>query len=253
MSELNTQRFVAPMVVDASGTVSDRRNLGLWLFVGLMLLMVGVGAYLLHPMSMPIKRVQVQLLGEQGALSPEVLREDILRRIQGGFFGSDLDEMRRQLLRKPAIRAVRLRRVWPDVLQLTVTGHRVVAYWGEDSLLNEEAEAFVPDSMLENMELPRLYGPVGTGKRLLEQFHALNHSLRGTGLRVSELTMNERRSWSLRLNSGITVNIGRMHFQQRLQRFIALSRAGFFSRFGPGRRIDLRYPNGFAVSRSNNV
>ena len=68
------------------------------------------------------------------------------------------------------------------------------------------------------------------------------------GLRVQGLAMDRRGSWSLALDSGTEVVIGRADARPRLQRFVRMLPQLLARNAQPLQRADLRYTNGFALS-----
>jgi len=67
------------------------------------------------------------------------------------------------------------------------------------------------------------------------------------GLKVSNLTMNERRAWSIRLSNGLQMILGRKDTHLRLLRFVRVYADVLKPRLEAIDTVDLRYTNGFAV------
>ena len=66
------------------------------------------------------------------------------------------------------------------------------------------------------------------------------------GLRVTELNLDQRRAWSMVLDNGLHLRLGRNDRQQRLERFARIYTGVLQSRLEAIESVDLRYTNGFA-------
>jgi cell division protein FtsQ len=84
------------------------------------------------PNNMPLRSVQVE--GEFRKLSAEHLQHAVANAVRGGFFTVNVDAVRRAAESLPWVASARVRRVWPDALQLHVVEQRAAARWGEAGL-----------------------------------------------------------------------------------------------------------------------
>ncbi|MGH8248392.1 MAG: cell division protein FtsQ/DivIB [Gammaproteobacteria bacterium] len=200
---------------------------------------------LLDPRTLPVKSVRVQ--GEFFHLSPQVLQERAKDTVWGGFFNVNVDAVRSALLADAWVDDVAVRRVWPDALDLQVREQIAVAVWRGEALINDRAILFRPDPATFPPGLPVLSGPEGTAPLVLDRFRYLQHTLSARGLNAIELVLNERRAWTFRLAEGPSVNLGRGHFVERLERFVAAVPDELAGRLHEIEMIDMRYTNGFAV------
>ena len=108
--------------------------------------------------------------------------------------------------------------------------------------------AIVERAIDPGIALPLLRGPEGEHRQVMEQYQVFSQLLLDAGLRIRELSLNERGSWSVVVNNGMVINIGREQVLPRLQRFV-----GFYDRYidtqaETPEAIDLRYRNGIAVA-----
>jgi cell division protein FtsQ len=69
-----------------------------------------------------------------------------------------------------------------------------------------------------------------------------------TGLYIKEMQLDARRSWTLIMENGIELRLGRNNMYERLQRFASVYRNNFQSETRKIEHIDMRYTNGFAVA-----
>ena len=81
----------------------------------------------------------------------------------------------------------------------------------------------------------------------MKEYQAMQGMLEPLGLRISHLTMNERRAWSLYLNNGLQLRLGRNDAHLRLLRFVRVYAKVLKPQQDKIDSVDLRYTNGFAV------
>lgn len=172
----------------------------------------------------------------------------------GNFFTVDLVKVREGLEALPWVRHATVRRQWPDGLVVTLEEHQAVAQWrhlnGESALVNRQGELFDAELPEDVPALPLLSGPAEMSGELLSRLAAFDSRLASVGRHVSALTLSPRRAWRLRLDDGVTLELGRDEerhpLDERLTRFVA-HYASVKTRFGNIRGFDMRYPNGFAL------
>lgn len=218
---------------------------GLLTAVGLPLLLVWLGVTLLDPATLPIRQIRIE--GDFINLSPPDLQRRVSDRLRGGFLNLDVDAVRRALLAEPWVSRVAVKRVWPDRLRVTVTEQVPAARWGGDGLLNTAGEYFASGAGGIPPGLPRLHGPPGSEALLFARFKDAKARLRAAGLGVAALKLDARRAWSLRLDNGARVILGRRDFVARLDRFLRFAPAALTGQNGRAAVIDMRYTNGFAA------
>ncbi len=97
-------------------------------------------------------------------------------------------------------------------------------------------------------KLPLFIGPDGTAKEITIQYEYFRRSLAAIGMVPVQVQVSQRRAWQIRLEDGMTLELGREQIEARLARFVAVVRA---HAWGNSPRhidyVDLRYANGFAV------
>ncbi|WP_126453520.1 cell division protein FtsQ/DivIB [Sulfuriflexus mobilis] len=203
------------------------------------------GATLRDPATLPLR--SVHLKGEFIQVSEQALREVVVSSGLAGFFSSDLETLTRRLREMPWVESVAVRRVWPDVLHITVIEQQAVAYWNDKALLNETGQVFRPDKASFPQGLPQFNGPVGTEMQILEAYGDMRAILRTAGRDIDVLGLDARRAWQLQLDNGIQLALGRQDSRQRLQRFTRAYAYLFNEQQEIISTVDLRYTNGFAV------
>lgn len=218
---------------------------GAWSALLVALLVVFGALHVMNPMTLPIRRVEIN--GEFVHLAPAALQAVAENVVRGGFFNVNVETVRQAVLDEPWVRDVTVRRVWPQSLSLQVQEQKAVALWGTDGLLNPAGELFRPDPATFPAGLPRLSGPAGTELLLLERFRYVEEVFAGQQLRVETMVLSERRAWRIGLAGGQEVILGRTQFVERVQRFAAAVQRELAGRLAAVRVVDMRYTNGFAV------
>ena len=192
----------------------------------------------------PMFRIQrIAVTGELQQVDRELVakRAKVLR---GNFFTMDLQAAASELRVIPWVRSVRLRRLWPNGLEVQVEEQHPLAHWGDEALVNDHGEMFAADY---GGPLPRFDGPAGSGEEMVQAFGQFNRELSPLKRTVEALDLSERGAWTLRLDNGLTIALGREKIHERLQRFVGVYALVFQNASPEGATVDLRYPDGFAL------
>lgn len=201
--------------------------------------------FLLDPGTLPIKQIKIE--GEFSHLSGDKLRALMRDTVHGNFFNLDVAAVRNALLADPWVRDVSVQRVWPDSIRVYATEQFAVARWNDTGLLNNSGGYFAPEKNTYPDNLPLLEGPKGTQAMMLEKYFYLEKLLQPHGLSLIVLRLNERRAWLFELSGGLDVELGRENFEERVSRFEKQAVNSLGSRIRDAGKIDMRYPNGYAV------
>ena len=188
--------------------------------------------------------IEQLLKGKVSEVAPSDIKTEIM-----GFFSSDLALIEQQLESLSWIQKVELRRIWPDKLHIKIKEQRAIAHWNNTHLINQYGDMFKPESFEGLSKLPHLTGPDEELAQLLVTFRDLQKRLESIGLQLSVLNLNHRFSWSLKLKNGITLQVGREHLMERVERFISLYPLLQRESSLPIEKVDLRYDTGLAVTR----
>jgi cell division protein FtsQ len=219
------------------------------LFAMSVVLMVYVALYIVvHLPIFPLREVRVE--GQLSHVSREQIKLIAAKHMKGNFFTLDLVKTRDAFEKLPWARSVSLRRRWPDKLEVSIEEHKELARWGSVALVNTHGELFHAAS---GSDLPVFYGPGDGVVEVASQYGEFNKTLNAAGLDVSSLALTPRRAWQVTTTSGMVVELGRVEMQARLEKFASVYGATIA---GLNKKItyaDLRYPNGFAVRKPNEM
>jgi cell division protein FtsQ len=190
----------------------------------------------------------VVFTGEIRHVNPAHLRAIVAEELAGTFFTLELDRARLAFAAVPWVREVAVRRRWPDRLEVTLQEYQPLARWNETALVDTEGTVF--DGTFDG-ELPHFSGPDEASLRVVTAFRRFAAGLAPLGRAIDELRLSERLAWTIRLDNGLAVTLGRDDTDARFERFVASYRravAPLLENESLGVDIvDMRYRNGFAV------
>lgn len=213
--------------------------------LALVAMSVGVVAWLSNPQHLPLRTVRVA--GTLEHVTPAEIRNAVAPYAKQGFLGIDIAAVRGALEQVPWIYSAQVTRSWPDALLVTVQEQKVLARWGAGGLVNVEGEVFLPQQPFVAPALPLLQGPPGTSVMLATHYADLQRALAPLAMKITQVTMDDRRAWSLTLADGVQLMLGRSDHAARLARFVLAYPQVLQPRIATVARVDLRYTNGFAV------
>jgi cell division protein FtsQ len=184
------------------------------------------------------------------------VRNGVVGKISGNFFTTDLEQVRSTFEAVPWVRKASVRREWPNQLIVSVEEHEALGTWGEDGrLLSVKGEVFTANlaEADDDHALPAFEGPPGSEKEVLTRFSELRGWFAPVQLVPESISLSNRYAWTVKLNNGMSVELGREKdkdtLHSRVQRLVGVY-PQLVARLQEGRidTIDMRYPNGLALS-----
>jgi cell division protein FtsQ len=226
----------------------------LYLACGL-LLVAALGWWALRHPAFALRAIVVQ--GDVTHNSAATLRANVAPQLRGNFFTLDLQQARAAFEAVPWVRKAVVKRQFPNRLRVQLEEHRAEAYWGAESesrLVNTFGEVFEANAGdVEQDDMPRLAGPDGSSPQVLAMYRALKPLVQPLDMGVEQVVLGGRGSWTLHLDSGAVIELGRGSTEEvvaRGQRFVHTV-TQVTSKYGrrPEALVtaDLRYPDGYAV------
>jgi cell division protein FtsQ len=220
-----------------------------------VLLTAALGWWALRHPLFAVGGITVQ--GDTSHNNVATLRANVAPRLAGNFFTVDLQKAREAFETVPWVRQAVVRRQFPNRLRVQLQEHKAEAFWGPDSesrLVNSFGEVFEANpGDVESEDMPRLAGPEGTSAQVLAMYRKLRPQFEPLDLGVEQVVLTNRGGWTLHLDSGAIVELGRGTADEvlaRSQRF-AQTLTQVTSKYGrrPEALVtaDLRHMDGYAV------
>lgn len=218
------------------------RMADLLLVSAVLALLAGGAAYVVRLPYFPVTEVRV--LTPLTHVTREQIETIVRGEMRGTFFTSPLGAIRKAFEKLPWVRRAELRRRWPGGVDVLLTEHAPLARWGKTALINTHGEVF---EAAYDGNLPAFNGPEGAAKEMAIQFDHFRRSLAHIGRAPGEVNVSPRRAWQVKLDDGMTLDLGRERVEERLQRFVAVYPQTLGRMPHPVDRVDLRYGNGFSA------
>ncbi|GAA3933916.1 cell division protein FtsQ/DivIB [Luteimonas lutimaris] len=196
----------------------------------------------------PLRTLRV--VGTLDRVDEQKLREAVLPYARNGFFAVRLEDAQAAVAKLPWVERAEVRKRWPDVVEVRIVEHRPFARWGKDQLLSEDGDLFPVAGAEVPSSLPQfdVDAPAARIADVVALYNEANAMFASEGVRVHEVSLDRRGSWSLLLSSGTRVVVGSQEARLRLARFARLMPTLLAQNPLPLSRADLRYTNGFALT-----
>jgi cell division protein FtsQ len=183
------------------------------------------------------------------------LRAGVIGKFKGNFFTTNLEQVRTAFESVPWVRRATVRREWPDQLIVSIEEHEPLGTWGEDGrLLSVKGDVFTANlaEADEDHPLPEFEGPEGSEKEVLARFAELRSWFAPLKLVPEALSLSSRYAWTVKLDNGMKVALGREQDHTTLRNRVARL-VGIYPQLvdriqGEIDLVDMRYPNGLALA-----
>lgn len=202
------------------------------------------GAVVLVVRSPIFSITEVRVTAAPVHVTREQIQEIVTREVRGTFFTQQLGRTRSAFETLPWVRRADIRRNWPGGLEIRLAEQVPIARWGRSALVNAHGELF--DAAFDG-DLPVFNGPADAAKEMAIQYDHFRRGLAAIGRMPHELNVSPRRAWQIRLDDGMTLDLGREQIEDRLRRFVTAYPLTIARMARPVDRVDLRYANGFAA------
>jgi cell division protein FtsQ len=160
---------------------------------------------------------------------------------------SNIDDVKRDLESIGWVHTAHVTLHWPDEIAIRIIPQVAIAYWNDDAFINSEGVVFESIHYVGG-ELPQLYGPVGKEEVVMGHYQKLSSALMRSGHFIEVLMLNDRGSLEFESKGGLRVALGNVDIEQRLQRFLRVSKKIEGMDDVPEiEKFDARYINGVAI------
>ncbi|MGB1310347.1 MAG: cell division protein FtsQ/DivIB [Leucothrix sp.] len=215
------------------------------LMIAPLLLVAAAYFWIQRPENLTITSVEVT--GDLKYLDQDSLQPIIEPYVATNLFLLEAKELETELEFNSWIYSASLTKLWPDRLRITIHEERPIAFWGDDSMLNEFGEIIDAELPEKAGQLPRLFSPGDNGRNMVENYLKIQQWTKDFPMEILEFIEDSRGSWQLKLANGLTVNVGRVQQERRLRRFVVGYKRELMDQIKKIHTVDLRYTNGFAV------
>jgi cell division protein FtsQ len=123
-----------------------------------------------------------------------------------------------------------------------------IARWGHKGFLNRLGERLELPENSTLKSLPVIESEFGTSQDMIKQYRIVSELLVPTRLKLAELQRDSVGAWQVNTVDGIKLVLGREQIVEKIRRFVIVWRSGLELKMDNISLIDLRYPNGIAVS-----
>lgn len=220
-------------------------------FLRLLMVTVFVAAifgadFIYKQIDTPLSKIMVG--GNFNHLEEQELAELVNIEIDGGFLSMNLNQLRQELQSHPWIHQVSVRREWPSTLKVEVIEEVPIARWGKKGFLNRLGDQLSLPENSNLKSLPVLEADFGSSQDMIAQYLLLAELLAPTDLRLTELQRDAVGAWQIETAAGVRIVLGRDQIIEKIRRLIVVWGSGLDIQLNNIATIDLRYPNGLAVS-----
>jgi cell division protein FtsQ len=192
----------------------------------------------------PIKTVRV--FGANRVDQKEI-KNIITPLVDRGFFTVNVDYIKDRLLQLPWVFSVLVKRNWPDQIEIVLMEKKALAYWNKESLLSDVGELFTPRRASFPEHLPQFIGESGKQILMLKHYQEMHRLLIPLHVNISYLELTPYLTWKIKLDNGITLQVGHKDILTRLIRFVKVYDKIVGDHAEDVDYIDLRYSNGMAI------
>ena len=222
--------------------IALRRLANLLLLAAFGMGLYTAGFWATHAPLFPVRKIRIS--GQLKYVTPEQLKFIAEHELTGTFFTLDIDRTRAAFGKLPWVRQAQVRRTWPDTLEISVSEYVALARWGENGLVDVNGAWFDAAS---DQALPMMIGPAGSQGEMARMLTRMRGDMAAAGVAPVRLMLSDRRAWSVELDNGVHVELGRGDVESRVVRFTTHWKGTLAKLPYAVSYVDMRYPNGFAV------
>ena len=193
----------------------------------------------------PVQSVRIG--GEFVRVSKGEIERAVESVLAPGLVRIDVNAIRDAALGVAGIREATVRRVWPDRLEISVVEREAVARWASGGYVGSDGTHFAPSDDTSADPLPVLAGPDGSQRQVLDLHTRLERSLAPLGLSLVATELTPRGVLYTTLHGGPRLVMRPEAIERDAETYAKALAKVMAGRLQEIERVDLRYPNGFAV------
>ncbi len=217
----------------------------LYFKIGWISLLIIVLFLCFFALNRPIELINVS--GDLKRVSIKSIDNHTNNLLNKGFLSFNAFEAKEKIESLDWVESAEIIRIWPNKIDIRIIEESLLGIWNDDLILNSSGELYVVDQRSIPENIPRLNGPKGSERDVMNLFIQINNLLTGRGLYLETLTLDVRGSWSFTIKPKIEIKLGKTEVNQKLDRlFLALDQS-LLAKINKVSYIDLRYSEGLAV------
>jgi len=195
---------------------------------------------------LPIKYVRIE--GTFQYIEKTKIKQVLKGQVNKGLYNANIKKIQQSVADLPWVNSVKVKRVWPDAIEIIITEQVPIAKWYFTELVNKNGDLFKPDNLNKFEHLPMIAGNTGNEKKLLETMADLTIDLKEHNMKLTEFQVSNRRAWTIKIQNGMELILGRNEPFKNLQRFLKTRHLLGKEQLAKIKVVDLRYPNGYALA-----
>lgn len=183
-------------------------------------------------------------------INKEKLFDRVKPHLTGSYFDVDLDKAQEVAIQTEWVSDVKIERIAPSTVRLTIKEHEPVARWireGETAGLVDSEGKIFQAALNTKDKLPEFDGEVNVLPQMAIQYKNFNHELQPLRLSILRLQYTSRASWSMMLDNGIELRLGKQDVNTRMNRFVTAWQHSLSEQALSLDYVDMRYSDGFAT------
>ena len=163
------------------------------------------------------------------------------------FFDIDLNYLKNKLEKIEWVRNINVRRSYPNEIIIDIEEHTPILIWNNKKYINKYGEKFHVNKIDKN--IPILISDEARINEVFTYYKLFNEKLISSKLdfKITKIMENEIRSLTIRLSSGINIQLGSKDVNNKIPLFFEIYESLNTRDLNKIRYIDMRYSNGFSV------
>lgn len=221
-------------------------TLSILLAILVVLILVGVWYYLQATQALPVKRVQVA--GDFNIIGARRIQTMLLPDVEHGMFNVNKADIVAKLKQFPAIKSVKVSRVWPGTVRVTITPYPLLARLPDGDIIATDGHQFRPKLKLDLDKIPLFVTANHDFDHVKKTYETFSEILKPADLTITVIEETEAGEWQLQTNKKFWIYCGIEHIKPRLTRFVQ-AYPQLMAQAGKKQLayVDLRYHTGFAA------
>lgn len=168
--------------------------------------------------------------------------------LTGSFFRVNVHQAERAAEAVAWVADAKISRVPPSTIKVVLRENKPVARWIREGyaagLINQHGEVF---QAAFDSDLPEFDGDLSVLPEMLENYKTLSAQLQPLRLQIIRLQYSPRLTWSMMLDNGVEVRLGKQDIHKRIALFAQMWPRELSNSADVLDYVDMRYPDGFAT------